>query len=44
MPGPGPVLFWPDLTSTSLQAVLEALLLLAQQLGSDPKRSPSPAG
>lgn len=39
VPGPGPVLFWPDLTSTSLQAVLEALLLLAQQLGSDPNRS-----
>jgi len=42
VPGPGPVVFWPDLGRISLQEALEALLALAQQLGSDPKRSPQP--
>ena len=42
VPGPGPVVFWPDLGRTSLQEALEALLAMAQQLGSDPKRSPQP--
>ncbi len=42
LPDQGPVLFWPDLRSMSLQAALESLLVLAQQLGSDPKRPPQP--
>ena len=42
VPGPGPVLFWPDLGRIPLQDALDGLLALAQQLGSDPKRSPHP--
>ena len=42
VPGPGPVLFWPDLGRLALQEALDALLGLAQQLGGDLKRSPHP--
>ncbi|PZV05952.1 MAG: beta-ketoacyl synthase [Cyanobium sp.] len=42
VPGPGPVLFWPDLRTLSVQEALEGLLVIAQQLGSASSRTPQP--